>query len=72
VIASYYSLFAVMGASTHALVLESLVGGAFLAVAVSRLQGTWHGCSRVDVYVLQPNYDLQSTDGAAEFSRQAG
>jgi hypothetical protein len=34
VIASYYSLFAVMGASTHALVLESLVGGAFLAVAV--------------------------------------
>jgi hypothetical protein len=34
VIASYYSLFAVIGASTHALVLESLVGGAFLAVAV--------------------------------------
>ena len=35
VIASYYALFAVMGASTHALVLESLVGTAFLAVAVS-------------------------------------
>ena len=34
VIASYYSLFAVIGASTRALVLESLVGGAFLAVAV--------------------------------------
>jgi hypothetical protein len=34
VIASYYSLFAVMGTSTRALVLESLVGGAFLAVAV--------------------------------------
>ena len=34
VVASYYSLFAVMGASTRALVLESLIGGAFLAVAV--------------------------------------
>lgn len=34
VIASYYSLFAVMGGSTRTLVLESLVGGAFLAVAV--------------------------------------
>ena len=34
VIASYYSLFAVMGASTRALVLESLVAGAFLAVAI--------------------------------------
>ncbi len=35
VIASYYALFAVMGASTHALVLESLVGTVFLALAVS-------------------------------------
>ena len=35
VIASYYALFAVMGASTHALVLESLVGTVFLVVAVS-------------------------------------
>jgi hypothetical protein len=35
VIASYYALFAVMGASTHALLLESLVGSVFLAVAVS-------------------------------------
>jgi hypothetical protein len=34
VIASYYVLFAVMGASTHALVLESLVAATFLAVAV--------------------------------------
>jgi hypothetical protein len=34
VIASLYALFAVMGASTHALVLESLVGVVFLAAAV--------------------------------------
>ena len=34
VIASYYALFAVMGASTHALVLESLVCAVFLGVAV--------------------------------------
>jgi hypothetical protein len=35
VIASYYALFAVMGASTHALVLESLAGAVFLAAAVA-------------------------------------
>ena len=35
VIASYYVLFAMMGASTHVLVLELLVGAVFLAVAVS-------------------------------------
>lgn len=35
VIAIYYVLFAVMGASTHALVLELLVGGAFIAAAAS-------------------------------------
>jgi hypothetical protein len=35
VIASYYALFAVMGASTHALVLESLAGAVFLVVAVT-------------------------------------
>ncbi|MFI5183269.1 MAG: hypothetical protein ACHQNV_02640 [Vicinamibacteria bacterium] len=35
VIASYYALFAVLGDSTHALVLESLVGAVFVAVAVS-------------------------------------
>jgi hypothetical protein len=34
VIASYYCLFAVMGASTRALVLESLVAGVFAAAAV--------------------------------------
>ena len=34
VIASYYCLFAVMGASTRALVLESLVAGAFFALAI--------------------------------------
>jgi hypothetical protein len=35
VIASYYALFAVMAASTHALLLESLAGSVFLAVAIS-------------------------------------
>ena len=35
VVASYYVLFAVMGASTHALILELLVGAVFLAAAVS-------------------------------------
>ena len=35
VIATYYVLFAVMGASAHALVLESLVCGAFIAAAGS-------------------------------------
>jgi len=35
VIASLYALFAVMGASTRALVLESLVGAAFVLAAVS-------------------------------------
>lgn len=34
VVASYYALFAIIGASTHALVLESLVGTVFLAAAV--------------------------------------
>jgi hypothetical protein len=35
VVASYYSLFAVLGASTRALVIESLVAGAFVAAAVT-------------------------------------
>jgi hypothetical protein len=35
VVASYYALFAVMGASMHALALESLVGAAFLAAAAA-------------------------------------
>ena len=34
VVASYYSLFAVLGASTRALVLESIVGGVFVAAAL--------------------------------------
>ena len=34
VVASYYSLFAAMGGGTRALVIESLVGLAFLVVAV--------------------------------------
>lgn len=35
VIASLYALFAVMGGSVHALVIESLVGVAFLALAIA-------------------------------------
>ena len=35
IVASYYALFAVMGASTHALVVESLVGIVFLAAAAT-------------------------------------
>lgn len=34
VVASYYSLFAVIGASTRAIVVESLVAGVFLAAAI--------------------------------------
>jgi hypothetical protein len=53
VIASYYALFAVMGGSTRALVLESLVAGAFLGVAILGFRSSlWivvialgaHGC----------------------------
>jgi hypothetical protein len=40
VIATYYVLFAVMGASTHALVLESLVCVLFLAIAVVGFRGS--------------------------------
>ena len=35
VIASYHALFAVMGTSTHALVLESLAGAVFLVAAIA-------------------------------------
>lgn len=35
VIASYYALFAVMGGSTDALVVEALIGCVFLALAVA-------------------------------------
>jgi hypothetical protein len=34
VIASYYALFAVMGGSTHALVVEAVVAAVFLVVAI--------------------------------------
>ncbi len=34
VVAAYYVLFAIMGASSHALVLETLVGVVFLAAAL--------------------------------------
>jgi hypothetical protein len=40
VVASYYSLFAVMGGSTRALVLESLVAGAFVAAAILGLRSS--------------------------------
>ena len=40
VIASLYALFAVMGASTHALVLESLVGAGFVLAAVLGFRST--------------------------------
>ena len=40
VIASLYALFAVMGASTQALVLELLVGSVFVAVAVWGFRST--------------------------------
>jgi len=35
VVASYYALFAVMGASTHALVIECAAGAVFVAAAVA-------------------------------------
>ena len=35
VIATYYILFAVIGSSTQALIFESLIAGAFLALAVA-------------------------------------
>jgi hypothetical protein len=35
VIASYYALFAVMGESTHALVVEAVVAAVFLVVAIA-------------------------------------
>src|SRR5215475_14309994 len=42
VIATYYILFAVIGSSTPVLVLESLIAGAFLALAVAGfLKNLW-------------------------------
>ena len=40
VIAGLYALFAVMGASTEALVLESLAGAVFIVVAVAGFKGS--------------------------------
>ena len=40
VVAAYYALFAVMGASTHALLLESIVGLFFLTAAVSSFKSS--------------------------------
>jgi hypothetical protein len=34
VVATYYILFAIMGTSGHALLLESIIAGSFLAIAV--------------------------------------
>jgi hypothetical protein len=40
VVASYYALFAILGGSTRALVIESLVGSVFLVVAVLGFKGS--------------------------------
>jgi hypothetical protein len=40
VVASYYALFAVMGANTGAIVFESLVGAVFAIFAVSAFRGS--------------------------------
>jgi hypothetical protein len=40
VIASYYALFAVIGGSTHALVIESAVAAAFLGAALAGFKST--------------------------------
>ena len=40
VVASYYALFAVMGSSTHALVLEILAGMVFLMAAIGGFRST--------------------------------
>lgn len=41
VIASYYALFAVMGASTRTLIIESIVGGVFAVFAVLGFKGSY-------------------------------
>jgi hypothetical protein len=40
VIASYYALFAVMGASTRTLIIESILAGIFVLLPFSALRGT--------------------------------
>jgi hypothetical protein len=41
VIASYYALFAVMGASTRTLIVESIVAGVFVWFAVAGFKGSY-------------------------------
>ena len=41
VIASYYALFAVMGASTRTLIIESIVAGIFVLFAVLGFKGNY-------------------------------
>jgi len=41
VIASYYALFAVMGASTGTLIIESIVAGVFVLLAVLGFEGNY-------------------------------
>jgi len=41
VIASYYALFAVMGASTRTLIIESIVAGVFVLFAVVGFKGNY-------------------------------
>ena len=53
VIASYYALFAVMGASTHALLLETLVGAAFIAAAVMGFKSSlWIAAAAIAIHGL--------------------
>lgn len=69
VIASYYALFAVLGDSTRALVLESLAGAVFLAVAASGFRSSlWlvvvalaaHGIFDLSHGALIPNAGVPS------------
>ena len=69
VVASYYSLFAVMGASTQVVVLESLVGMIFLAAAVAGFKSSlWivvaalaaHGISDLSHGAVIPNPGVPS------------
>jgi len=40
VVASYYALFAILGGSTRALIIETLVGAIFLVIAVLGFKGS--------------------------------
>ncbi len=63
VIASYYALFAMMGASTHTLVLELLVGAVFLAIAVSGFR--WSLWAVVVALAAHGVFDLTHDTGIA-------